>query len=156
MSAYAWRKVWEKWSALPDSKAPASPCLFDFLIYRIGKDYCRDMLVKYECEKGHQFYYFYARKQICPECRGKVLPVERLLPCQIEFSQLPWEKGKLLISENNLLFCFAGKCIFDEVCGPRRESFVKYDPPRSISIKGETGWTSAYAIQGVGGGGLMA
>jgi len=158
MAALAWRQVWKDWVALPGSHAPVSPCLMDFLIYRVGKDYCKDILVKYKCESGHDFYYFYARKRICSICteQKKVQPEERLLPCQIPSSELPRKGGNLLLNDKNLLFKFNGKCLFEDTCLPRSASFVKYEPPRSISIKGETGWTSAYAEEGVGGGGLMA
>lgn len=32
----------------------------------------------------------------------------------------------------------------------------KLMPPKSISILGQTGWTTAYTEIGIGGGGLMA
>ena len=44
------------------------------------------------------------------------------------------------------------QCPFKDICGENR----KLMPPKSISIMGQTGWTSAYAERGLGGGGLMA
>jgi hypothetical protein len=43
-------------------------------------------------------------------------------------------------------------CPFKEICKE-----TKYlQPPKSISILGQTGWTDAYTERGHGGGGLMA
>ena len=45
-----------------------------------------------------------------------------------------------------------GECPFINICGENK----KLMPPKSISIMGQTGWTSAYTKQDEGGGGLMA
>lgn len=45
-----------------------------------------------------------------------------------------------------------GECPFINICGENK----KLMPPKSISIMGQTGWISAYAMQNEGGGGLMA
>ena len=44
------------------------------------------------------------------------------------------------------------KCPFSEICGNNK----KLMPPVSISILGQTGWTSAYTRSDEGGGGIMA
>lgn len=41
---------------------------------------------------------------------------------------------------------------FSEICGESKNLM----PPKSISILGQTGWTTAYARNDEGGGGLMA
>ena len=47
-------------------------------------------------------------------------------------------------------------CPFTVVCNPKDSSFVKLNPPKSISILGQTGWNSARTRKGEGGGGLMS
>jgi hypothetical protein len=61
-----------------------------------------------------------------------------------------------MLSDDNLLRTLAGFCIFEDVCNPKAPGFRPLDPPKSISVKGETGWTSAYADREKGGGGLMS
>jgi hypothetical protein len=159
MSATGWRTVWEEWKALNPETVPRSPCLMDFVLYRIGREYCKDNLVKYQCEDGHVFHHFGARLRKCRVCdrkhRASVQPIERLLPCQVGPEELPRESGALLLSPTNLLYRFDGICIFENVCQPKSEVFQQLDPPKSISIKGQTSWTSAYADIERGGGGMM-
>lgn len=160
MNAKAWRKVWEEWVKLDPSTAPSSPCQMDFLLYRIGREYCDDDVVEYECEKGHVFYHFGAQLKNCTKCRisGERIPAQpkrRYLPCQINSSQLPRENGKLLLRDGNLLKTFEGICIFEDVCEPKTDEFRALDPPKSISIKGQTSWTKSYAYRERGGGGMM-
>jgi hypothetical protein len=160
MSAGAWRAVWEEWKEFDPATAPSSPCQMDFLLYRIGREYCDDMVVQYTCENGHRFYYFGARLRNCPICRRAGIrtsaePKRRFLPCQLSPSDLPRERGKLLLRGDNLLRIFDGVCIFENVCEPKTEKFRALNPPKSISIKGRTSWTSSYAHRERGGGGMM-
>nr|MDO8079357.1 hypothetical protein [Candidatus Freyarchaeota archaeon] len=160
MSAIAWRTVWEKWVKLDPSTAPSSPSQMDFLLYRIGREYCDDDVVEYECARGHVFYHFGAQLKNCLKCRvsGKRTPAQpkrRFLPCQLNSSQLPRENGKLLLSDDNLLKTFDGVCIFEDVCEPKTKEFRALNPPKSISIKGQTSWTKSYAYRDKGGGGMM-
>jgi len=161
MSALAWRAVWEEWKKEDPETAPRSPCLMDFLLYRIGREYCKDMLVEYHCEKGHTFFYFGGRLRkcrVCPSSRhSSVSIVSKRLPCQVSWDRLPrHENGSLFLSDTNLLHVFDGHCIFETVCQPNTDSFHPFDPPKSISVKGRTGWVSAYADQERGGNGLMS
>ena len=156
MSARAWRTVWEEWQDLDVESAPRSPCLMDFLLYRVGREYCKDNLVQYRCEDGHTFYHFGARLRKCRVCRGIAMQFARMLPCQAEAKDLPREEGILLLPESNLLRTFEGVCLFESVCQPKTATFRQLDPPKSISIKGQTSWTSAYADQERGGGGMMS
>lgn len=160
MSAKAWRTVWEKWIKLDPFNSPLSPCQMDFLLYRIGREYCNDIVVEYECENRHVFYHFGARLKNCPICRKRKIktsayPKKRFLPCQLESSKLPRENGELLLKEDNLLKFFNGVCIFENVCNPRIDGFNSLNPPKSISIKGQTSWTNSYAFRERGGGGMM-
>jgi len=160
MSANAWRAVWEEWKSLDSKGAPSSPCLMDFLLYRIGREYCDEKVVEHDCNIGHKFYYFGSKIKYCPICKEKKIITlasakKKLLPCQLEEKDLPKEKGRLLLKNNNLLKTFNGICIFENVCKPKTNEFHALNPPKSISIKGRTGWTNSYAIREKGGGGMM-
>ena len=160
MSAEAWRTVWQQWKSLAHSTAPLSPCQMDFLLYRIGREYCDDIVVQYVCDKGHGFYHFGARLKNCPTCKKEKKRTQaqvrrRFLPCQIDPSELPREGGNLLLKEGSLLKVFDGLCIFESVCKPKTEEFCALNPPKSISIKGQTSWTNSYAYREQGGGGMM-
>jgi hypothetical protein len=160
MSARAWRAVWEEWKKLDHTTVPSSPCQMDFLLYRIGREYCDDTVVQYICKKGHIFYHFGARLKICPICRRERTHTsahakKRFLPCQLNSTELPRVQGELLLRDDNLLRIFDGVCIFENVCKPKAEEFRALNPPKSISIKGKTSWTSSYAYRERGGGGMM-
>jgi hypothetical protein len=160
MSAAAWRRVWELWTEIDARSAPRSPCLMDFMLYRIGREYCDDDVVEFRCERGHAFLHFGARLKNCKLCmaEGRKTPAKpglRVLPCQVNSHDLPRENGKLLLSNDNLLTVFDGVCIFENSCEPKARGFRSFDPPKSISIKGQTGWTNSYADRERGGGGMM-
>jgi len=160
VSARAWRVVWEQWRRLHRATAPSSPCQMDYLLYRIGREYCKDNVVRYVCERGHTFYHFGRRLKNCPICskmgaRVRAHPGLSLLPCQIDPAELPREGGRLLLKDGQLLKRFDGVCIFENACRSKTKSFQALNPPQSISIKGQTGWTNSYAYRGRGGGGMM-
>lgn len=160
MSALAWRRVWEEWRKADPQTAPDSPCRLDFLLYRLGREYCKDMLAEYICERGHVFYHFGGRLRNCRLCaleRQRIAVRRRrlLLPCQADVEQLPRENGRLLMDADNLLSTFGGVCVFAALCQPNAPDFKPLDAPRSISIKGQTSWTDSYADKERGGGGMM-
>jgi len=156
MSAAAWRAVWEEWKAVEPHTAPKAPCMMDFLLYRIGREYCDDRLVELVCEKGHRFFHFGTRLKLCRECRATLIPVKKLLPCQVGSHELPRdEEGRLRLDGSNLLQTFGGVCIFQSACKPQADDFRKLSPPRAISIVGRTAWTESYAHKDEGGGGMM-
>ncbi|MGB7532604.1 MAG: hypothetical protein WA977_06460 [Halobacteriota archaeon] len=160
MSARAWRAVWEEWKKLDPTTAPSSPSQMDFLLYRIGREYCDEIVVQYTCEREHIFYHFGARLRNCPICRREgtrtwAQAKKRFLPCQLDPQELPRERDELLLRENKLLRVFDGVCIFENVCKPKAEDFRALNPPKSISIKGRTSWTESYAHRERGGGGMM-
>jgi len=156
MSAAAWRTVWEEWKIIEPKTAPIAPCMMDFLLYRIGREYCDDKLVEFVCENGHRFFHFGARLKLCRQCRATLTPVRRLIPCQTQAEKLPRnENGLLLLDESNLLRTFDGVCIFESACRPKTDDFRKLSPPKAISIVGRTGWTDSYAFKDEGGGGMM-
>jgi hypothetical protein len=156
MSAAAWRAVWEEWKGLEPSTAPLAPCIIDFLLYRIGREYCDDKLVEFTCARGHRFFHFGAQLRLCRQCRAKATPMRRLIPCQVHSAQLPRdEAGELRLDESNLLRTFGGVCVFEPACRPKTDDFRKLSPPKSISIIGRTSWTESYAYRDEGGGGMM-
>jgi hypothetical protein len=159
-SSLAWRKVWELWKSDYPSTAPQSPCSLDFLLYSIGREYCKRMVTEFRCPQGHTHFAFGARERYCPECkrsgvRNTQVVARQLLPCQVDPRLLPREAGRLLLPDNTLLRNFDGCCIFWQVCQPKRSGFVEFDPPKSISVRGRTGWTSSLSDGTRGGGGMM-
>jgi len=156
MSAAAWRTVWEEWKIIDPPTAPSAPCMMDFLLYRIGREYCEDRLLEFICENGHRFFHFGARLKLCPECHTALTPVRRLIPFQAQVEQLPRdEDGALRLDKSNLLRTFDGRCIFESTCRSKSNDFRKLSPPKAISIVGRTGWTDSYAFKDEGGGGMM-
>ncbi|MFX1353985.1 MAG: hypothetical protein ACFFGP_08505 [Promethearchaeota archaeon] len=160
MSARAWRAVWEGWTQVDPGNAPLSPCQMDFLLYRIGREYCREMVWKYVCENGHIFYHFNRLLKNCRPCKAggrsvRAYPRASYLPCQLDSEDLPREEGQLLLSDKNLLKTFDGVCILEPTCQPHTQDFRALNPPKSISIKGQTSWTNSYAYRDKGGGGMM-
>jgi hypothetical protein len=149
ISAKAWRAVWEEWRLIDTVTPPRSPCLMDFLLYRIGREYCKDNVVKYQCRNGHTFYYFGAQLRTCRKCSRKqrlpASPVERLMPCQVNAGDLPrQDDGTLLLRSNNLLKTFDGVCIFENVCRPRTPDFKTMNDSAFISNELQLGFTKAY------------
>jgi hypothetical protein len=159
MSAKAWRTVWEQWKLNFPETALGSPAQMDYLLYRIGREYCKDNVVQYECEKGHIFYHFGANLTFCRVCSGSDRSLAhakaRFLPCQVAPEQLPRTKGVLLRPEKNLLRLFNGVCIFENTCRPKSPEFRALEPPKSISRIGQTSWTNSYSDIEKGGGGMM-
>jgi hypothetical protein len=159
-SSLAWRKVWELWKSDYPSTAPQSPCSLDFLLYSIGRQYCKRIVTEFRCLQGHTHFAFGGRERYCPECRrsgarNTQVVVRQLLPCQVDPRLLPREAGRLLLPDNKLLRDFDGCCIFSRVCQPNGSGFVEFDPPKSISVRGRTGWTSSLSDRTRGGGGMM-
>ena len=95
------------------------------------------------------------RLKYCPQCRNKVVHkselIQRMLPCMSDSE----------IARNfDFAYSLDGKpihrCFFVYACQPQSPDFIPFDPPKSISIKGRTGWTEAYSDRKRGGGGLSA
>jgi len=167
MSALAWRTVWEEWRALDATTAPSSPCLLDFIIYRLGREYCKTMAGRYECANGGHYYYHFGPSRaerkcaICDAAQPRVRNTARLkeyvIPCRIPEADLPRNPdGTLRLDADNLLHTLDGHCLFAPVCRPNSDEFRLLMPPRSISVKGRTGWTDAYSDVEEGGGGLSS
>jgi len=163
MTAKAWRNVWEIWNKKYPKECIDSPCLMDILIYRIiGREFCKERLCLFQCEnKKHSFMWHSGRNKTCQECfklgdkKAKAFVVEKVLPCSHKEGYLCIEKNKYVVGEDAVLPGLK-ECPFADVCNSKDVSFIPLSPPKSISILGRTGWDSARALEGRGGGGLMA
>lgn len=157
-NASAWRKVWEMWNDKYPTECIESPCLIDYFVYSvIGKQFCKESLIKFECETHqHTFMWHTSRNKTCQTClkngikRVKAIPIEKMLPCSDKEGYLVIQQTKYVQSlpESQKI----KECPFINICNENRY----LQPPKSISILGQTGWTTAYARKGEGGGGLMA
>ena len=155
MSALAWRKVWEIWKEKYPKETIASPCLLDYFIYDIiGKQFCKEILHIFHGEDcGHIFKWHSGRNKTCQICyklgkRSKAHSISNILPCTDEEGNIAIEKIEFAI-QNHL-----SECPFKEIC--KQNGNIQLLPPKSISIWGQTGWTTAYTKKEQGGGGLMA
>jgi hypothetical protein len=80
----------------------------------------------------------------------KAQPIARMMPCSNEEGYVAIQETPYVLSlpdEQKI-----SECPFKEICQENRY----LQPPKSISILGQTGWTTAYARKNEGGGGLMA
>lgn len=158
INAEAWRRVWEIWVNKYPTETLSSPCLMDYFVYGVvGKQFCKEILVLYKCEQhAHEFYWHTARNKICQICfneNHRRLPanvVARIMPCSSD-------EGRVAILKTNYVSSQPKEekleqCPFKDICGDNKRLM----PPKSISILGQTGWTTAYTEKGAGGGGLMA
>ena len=162
MNALAWREVWEKWRIKYPNECIESPCLIDYFVYRIiGREFCKESLYVFKCEsENHTFKWHTAQNKKCQICltkgiKNKASILDKILPCTDEDGNIAIENSEYVTGENAIL-CGIKECPFTVVCNPKDSSFVKLNPPKSISILGQTGWNSARTRKGEGGGGLMS
>ena len=158
MNALAWRRVWEIWKMKYPSECIESPCLIDYFVYNvIGKQFCKEILYQFHCVKHkHAFMWHSYRNQRCQTCLKngekdvKAFLVGKKMPCSHEEGYIAIEATKFVsrLPKDKKI----SACPFIDICKDNRY----LQPPKSISILGQTGWTSAYARKGEGGGGLMA
>ncbi len=162
MNALAWRKVWELWIKKFSTESIESPCLMDYFIYRIvGKDFCNEKLYLFECEtKKHIFKWHSGRNKTCQVCfknkvKNNAYVINKILPCTDKEGYIAIDKSNFVSGDNPILPNLK-ECPFEIVCKPKTITFKKLNPPKSISILGQTGWESAKTRKDVGGGGLMS
>lgn len=162
MNARAWRRVWELWKLKYPDECIDSPCLIDYFVYDVvGRQFCRESLVVFECETGrHKFKWHSTRNKTCQECRKRgerhmAHIVNKLLPCTDDDGYIAIQKTDFVSSADSLLPNLR-ECPFSVVCNPKSTDFKKLNPPKSISILGQTGWESAKVRREEGGGGLMS
>ncbi len=158
----AWKTVWDIWFEKHPDKCIESPILMDYLIYRvIGREFCRESLIIFECEtKKHQFKWHSSRNKTCQICyadgiKSQAKAIKKMLPCMDEHGDICIEKSQF-VSGTDALLPGLKVCPFVNVCDPRDKDFIKLNPPKSISILGQTGWESAKTRRYEGGGGLMS
>lgn len=159
MNALAWRKVWESWKNNYPATFVESPCLIDYFVYRIiGKEFCNDALSIFQCEaiSEHQFKWHSSRNRTCQICKNKEAKlIKKVLPCTDDEGSIYISSNKFVRGTDAILKGLK-ECPFISVCDPKNANFIKYNPPKSISILGQTGWDSARATKKQGGGGLMS
>jgi hypothetical protein len=163
MNALAWRRVWGIWHEKYPKECIDSPCLIDYFVYRvIGKDFCRELLCIFKCEaKNHIFKWHSSRNQTCHVCfknnkiKNKARLVKKVLPCTDKDGYIAIEKSEFVEGKGALLFGIK-ECPFVKACNSKSPEFKKLNPPKSISILGQTGWESARVRVDAGGGGLMS
>lgn len=159
MNALAWRRVWEFWQAKYPSETISSPCLMDYFVYGvIGKQFCIPSLAIFECETMHHIFRWHSsQNKTCQICfkrtkkrTNKAHVIKKVLPCSDAEGSIAIRNSKYIKSlPDEQKF---DRCPFSEICGENKNLM----PPKSISILGQTGWTTAYARNDEGGGGLMA
>lgn len=173
--AEAWKRVWEIWCAnYPKEECLESPVLLDYFIYNtVGKEFCKNKLSLYECERGHHFSDHSPYKKNCPICEAESIAKRNALP-RNQRGAIPILKTPCI--HRNVLPCthpdghiaieqttFYQKhlanpnffeCPFRALCDQNGKRSLQ--APKSISIIGQTGWERAYATEESGGGGLMS
>ncbi|MBI3753667.1 MAG: hypothetical protein HY266_06455 [Deltaproteobacteria bacterium] len=162
MNAKAWRRVWEIWKNKYPKECIESPCLIDYFAYRvIGKDFCKESLCIFKCEsENHTFKWHSGRNKTCQICfknktKNKAYVLNKILPCTDTQGYIVIEKSNFVSGDNPLLPNLK-ECPFEVACKPKTDIFKKLNPPKSISILGQTGWESAKTRGNEGGGGLMS
>ncbi len=152
-SALAWRTVWEKYNAKFPDESLASPSLLDYFVYKlVGQELCKNNVHYYTCDNGHSFKWYSKGKQICRNCSATAHVIKSTCMCCDTDGSIVIER----IKDESLKALLNGyiNCPLKAICDSTNKKHL--NPPKSISIKGQTGWTSAYARRNCGGGGLMA
>jgi len=160
LNARAWRKVWEIWCHKYPNEAIASPCLLDYFVYNVlGKQFCKEILCEFKCnEENHTFKWHSSRNKTCQICYSngsrnkKATLIKKMLPCTDNEGNIAIRKTDFVRS--NIANPNYDTCPLREICIDSDR--MNLEPPKSISIKGQTGWTTAYTRKNQGGGGLMA
>jgi len=160
MNANAWRRVWEIWNEKYPTECVQSPCLIDYFVYEvIGKQFCKETLAVFKCDVyDHCFKWHSARNKTCRICHGEkrkgitATCIKKIMPCCDSEGAIAILNSEyvLKLPENEKI----KECPFKNICDSN--NLRNLQPPKSISILGKTGWTSAYSDKGCGGGGLMA
>lgn len=158
MNAKAWRRVWEFWNNKYPNESIDSPCLIDYFVYNVvGRQFCKENLYVFECENGHIFEWHSGRNKTCQVCYGSK---KEKFKAKLLYKTLPCESENGYIAIKSTAFAKQNpdmdikQCPFKEICDNYGNK--KLSSPRSISIMGQTGWSTAYTTKESGGGGLMA
>lgn len=160
MSAKAWRKVWEIWKEQYPTESVKSPALLDYFIYKVvGQQFCKENLYIFKGDNcQHVFRWHSARNKTCQECYkdgkldNKAHKISQVLPCTDSFGSIAIEQTEFV--KSRIATPNYKECPFKDIC--TNNGTTNLQPPKSISIKGRTGWTTAYTDGKSGGGGLMA
>ena len=160
MNAQAWRRVWEIWKSKYPNECILSPCLMDYFIYNVvGKQFCKESLAIYKCDTyKHTFKWHSSKNKTCQICykngekKIKATCICKSYPCSDLEGQIAILKTDFVknLPDNKKIT----ECPFKEICDSN--NYKNLQPPKSISILGQTGWTSSYTEKNNGGGGLMS
>lgn len=113
----------------------------------------------FTCEKyGHTFKWHSPSNKTCQICyknkekKIKAFPTQKVFACDDSEGYLAILNTEFVenLPEDEKIT----ECPFKNICNSN--GLKSLQPPKSISILGQTGWTSAYSDKGNGGGGLMA
>ena len=160
MNANAWRKVWEIWKKLFPSESIESPCLMDYFVYNVvGKQFCKEILYFFQCNsEKHMFKWHSSHNKTCQICykadrrNEKATLIRKVMPCMDADGDIAISQTTFVLSQ--IISPTLNQCPFQAICNDNNTNILQ--PPKSISIKGQTGWTSSYTKKEQGGGGLMA
>lgn len=158
LNAEAWRRVWKYWCVDFPNEAIESPCLLDYFVYNvIGKQFCKENLCLFRCDVEEHTFMASINNRNCQICaknhiRNKATIVKKYLPCTVADGHVAIEKTEFYLSK--MANPNYSECPFKKIC--ESNGHLDLNPPKSISIKGKTGWEKAYTKQNQGGGGLMA
>lgn len=160
MNANAWRRVWEIWKEQYPNECILSPCLMDYFVYNVvGKQFCKENLSIFRCEKYEHFFKWHSpRNKTCQVCHQNgekginAFVVQKKYACNDPEGFIAIQNTEFVknLPDDEKI----DECPFKKICDSN--GFKNLQPPKSISILGQTGWTSAYSKKGNGGGGLMA
>lgn len=153
----AWRRVWEIWKEKYPEDDIKSPCLMDYLIYKIiGKEYCVEKLYLFQCQNCNKELVAKSKSlKKCHHCKSDDIEfVARYIPCMHSKGKEVIKKNKFLSEHELYKNCF--ECPLASVCQSKNKEFVKYNPPKTISILSPSGWDRARIRAGEGGGGISA
>ncbi|PLS19360.1 hypothetical protein CVD28_02795 [Bacillus sp. M6-12] len=157
MNEKAWRTVWEVWKEKYPDECIESPCLLDYLVYRIiGKEFCIENMYLFTCEDCEEEFVAKSKAvKKCPHCKGNTIQFQKkYIPCMHPKGNEIIKKNKFL--SNHHLYQNCAECPFATVCKSKSEDFVKLNPPKTISILSASGWDRARVKGEEGGGGISA
>lgn len=159
MSSKAWKKVWEIWKKEYPGECIQSPCLLDYVIYEIiGRNVCKESISVFKgIDCNHEFIWHSGKNKTCQECykngilNKKANVIKKIYPCNIDDASVVIDNIKVLSKLSDPPY---NNCPFKSICD--KNGHKNLNPPKAISIIGQTGWERAYTDKNNGGGGLMS
>jgi hypothetical protein len=149
LASRAWRRVWERWSEIPQNHRVEGPAFFDFLLYEILGRECVALVSVRELQCRHcgSSMLVKTRVRTCPRCDSTDTWVTRRRGSEDQFRDL-LARGCSFCTTNG-----PGHCVLERVISFDRWTLA---PPKSISRIGGTGWDDGLASEDEGGGGITS